>query len=282
MSNINRQEQVAATADVTLVLASLVERGARLFDPVRFRYIESMARRTEQNNAATKRVLERKLAQALAEYQDRFEKARQETATAVEYVAAQHPNLFDDAQRRFESGDFKGVKQLVDRLKNVAHSEPLAELTRYMLRGERGNISSQVDDVSGARTFEEMLRKQEIDALQICADGLASSVPASPRYSSELRPMQFFRDTWAKLSAEKRVAQAIEKPSENAGPLNSHRLVVRSLSTMRDISPEYLNRFVSYIDTLLWLEQASMKIDSAVTKVQPVKAKPKPRRKPAT
>jgi len=282
MNNINRQEQVAPTADMGLVLALLVERGARLFDPVRFRYIEAMARRTEQNSGATKQVLERKLAQALADYQARFEKARQETATAVEYVAAQHPGLLDDAQRRFASGDFKGVRQLVDRLTIVAPSGPLAELTSYMLRGERGNDNSQVDDVSGARTFEDMLRKQEIDARQISADGLASSAQASPRHSSELRPMQFFRNTWAKLSAEKRVAQAIENPSENAGPLNSHRLVVRSISTMRDISPEYLNRFVSYIDTLLWLEQAGMKSDSAVTKVQPVKAKPKPRRKPAT
>jgi len=28
------------------------------------------------------------------------------------------------------------------------------------------------------------------------------------------------------------------------------------LTTMRDLSPHYLSRFVSYIDTLFWLEQA--------------------------
>jgi hypothetical protein len=33
-------------------------------------------------------------------------------------------------------------------------------------------------------------------------------------------------------------------------------LATRSLSAMRRLSPEYLSRFVSYIDTLLWLQCA--------------------------
>ena len=32
-------------------------------------------------------------------------------------------------------------------------------------------------------------------------------------------------------------------------------LVLRSLALMRDISPDYLNRFMSYADTLLCLDQ---------------------------
>ncbi len=31
-------------------------------------------------------------------------------------------------------------------------------------------------------------------------------------------------------------------------------LVLRSLGLMRDLSPDYLNRFVGYVDTLLILE----------------------------
>ena len=31
-------------------------------------------------------------------------------------------------------------------------------------------------------------------------------------------------------------------------------LVLRSLSLMRDLSPDYLNRFVGYVDTLLFLD----------------------------
>jgi len=74
--------------------------------------------------------------------------------------------------------------------------------------------------------------------------------------AGELKTLGYFRGTWAKLSAERRLTQSLAKMPENAGPLNSHHLVHRSLTLMRDLSPEYLNRFMAYVDTLLWLEQA--------------------------
>jgi len=282
MSNTNRHEHDEPTADPFFVMASLVAWGARCFDPVRFRYIEAMGRRAEQASGATKQILEGKLARALAEYQDRFEQARCEAAAAVEYVRAHDPDSVDDVQRLYVSGDFQSVIRRVYRLKNDAQSGPLAKLTHYLLDRERDSDKSQLDEVSGVDTFAGLLRKQETDALKICTNGLADSAPASPRFSSELQSMQFFRATWAKLSADKRVAQAIGESTENSGPLNSHRLVIRSLSTMRAISPDYLNRFVAYVDTLLWLEQACVKNDAEGAKVQPGKGKAKPRRKPAT
>jgi hypothetical protein len=41
-------------------------------------------------------------------------------------------------------------------------------------------------------------------------------------------------------------------------------LVLRSLGLMRDISPDYLNRFMGYVDTLLVLEAAGQ--SKALTK----------------
>ena len=52
------------------------------------------------------------------------------------------------------------------------------------------------------------------------------------------------------------VSQALAEVPEAAGPLNPQRLATRSLAAMHDLSPHYLSRFVSYIDTLFWLEQA--------------------------
>ncbi|HDV6357027.1 TPA: DUF2894 domain-containing protein, partial [Burkholderia cenocepacia] len=37
-------------------------------------------------------------------------------------------------------------------------------------------------------------------------------------------------------------------------PLNSNSLVHRSLATMRELSPDYLQQFLSYVDALAWLE----------------------------
>lgn len=70
----------------------------------------------------------------------------------------------------------------------------------------------------------------------------------------ELKTMRYFRDTWTRLSVEKQVTQAIEQAPENAGPLNSQRLVLRALGLMREISPAYLGRFMAYADALVWLD----------------------------
>jgi hypothetical protein len=56
---------------------------------------------------------------------------------------------------------------------------------------------------------------------------------------------------------DRQASQAIARGPANAGPLNSHMLVLRSLLSMRDLSADYLCCFVSYADTLLRLEQAS-------------------------
>ncbi|MEQ9546842.1 MAG: DUF2894 domain-containing protein [Marinobacter sp.] len=56
-----------------------------------------------------------------------------------------------------------------------------------------------------------------------------------------------------------RIRQAIEQTPENAGPMNAHRLVSRAIAAMEKLSPEYLNRFVNYADTLLALERLGRK-----------------------
>ena len=63
-----------------------------------------------------------------------------------------------------------------------------------------------------------------------------------------------FRQQLGKISVQKQVTQAIAQAPQNAGPINSHMLVLRSLSLMRDLSPDYLNRFMGYVDTLLFLD----------------------------
>ncbi len=95
-----------------------------------------------------------------------------------------------------------------------------------------------------------------VDALgrSVMPQGGDSTAPAAP---PELKTLSRFRSTWAKLSADQRLNRSLAKVPENAGPLNSHHLVHRSLTLMRDLSPEYLQRFLSYVDTLLWMDQAN-------------------------
>ena len=71
-----------------------------------------------------------------------------------------------------------------------------------------------------------------------------------------LRSAQRFHETWALVSAETEVVRAEQRAPDNAGPLNSHRLVLHTLSQLRALSPEYLQAFLAQAETLLWLEQA--------------------------
>lgn len=77
----------------------------------------------------------------------------------------------------------------------------------------------------------------------------------APR-APELKSVAYFRNTWSKLSAEQQLTQTLAQAPENAGPMNSQHLVLRSLQVMRDLAPDYLQGFMSYVDTLVWLEHA--------------------------
>lgn len=74
----------------------------------------------------------------------------------------------------------------------------------------------------------------------------------------ELPVLDEFRSTWSRVSANRQVRQSEEQVHENAGPLNSNHLVHRALAYMRDVSPGYLHQFLSYLDTLAWVEQLQM------------------------
>lgn len=71
----------------------------------------------------------------------------------------------------------------------------------------------------------------------------------------ELKAVAYFREAWSRLSTEQQLTQTLAQAPDNAGPMNSQHLVLRSLQVMRDIAPDYLQGFMSYIDTLIWLEQ---------------------------
>jgi len=73
--------------------------------------------------------------------------------------------------------------------------------------------------------------------------------------TGELEDLRYFRSVWSRLSADKRLTQSLAKVPDKAGPLNSHHLVHRALSAMREASPDYFHHFVSYVDALMCLDR---------------------------
>ena len=74
------------------------------------------------------------------------------------------------------------------------------------------------------------------------------------RHGVDPELIDYFRTMWSKVRTEQQYRQSLDQVPRNAGPLNSNSLVHRSLATMRELSPEYLQQFMSYIDALAWLE----------------------------
>lgn len=174
-------------------------RGDHLFAPVRFRFIEALARRAEAHDGDARRILDEKVAGLLAAYGGDLEKTRR---SAVASAAAA----------------------------DVPHGSPVGELLAHIAR--------------------------QAPALGALGEApAAEGVPGHDR-APELKSLRYFRSTWSKLAADRWLTQSLVKVPENAGPLNSHHLVHRALGLMHERSPEYLNRFMAYVDVLLSIDPA--------------------------
>jgi hypothetical protein len=85
----------------------------------------------------------------------------------------------------------------------------------------------------------------------------------------EMKSVRAFQQTWSRIRTQDRLDAALRAGPENAGPLNSHMLVLRSLERMRAISPAYVLRFVSHVDTLLCLDKVSARHSASVAAKAP-------------
>ncbi|WP_334042832.1 DUF2894 domain-containing protein [Burkholderia ambifaria] len=141
-------------------------------------------------------------------------------------------------------------------------------------------IVARADEATGAsETAQASAQVPVRGALGALVEQLARDAQADRRgVDPEL--IDYFRTMWSKVRTEQQYRQSLDQVPRNAGPLNSNSLVHRSLATMRELSPEYLQQFLSYIDALAWLE------DLAGGGAQPEKEAPRAKAakpaKPAT
>jgi hypothetical protein len=223
--------------------ASLRNEGAQRLDPARFHYLEVLAQRMDTASGEVRRILEGKLKVALADYGERFRQAQKAASDELASLSAKHPDLARELQRLFAAGDYGGMRRLGAQSAFNRPCAPLTQLNQYIQNVKQDGIDHRL------------------------GSGLGSSLVSDMEASSEMASVRRFREAWSRIAAEDQVDQAVGRGPVNAGPLNSHMLVLRSLALMRKLSPDYLRRFLSHVDTLLWLDQANQKY-------APVKAKP--------
>ncbi len=199
----------AAGVDVPTLAAQATldawgDSGADRLDPVRFRFLQAMARRTAALQGLARQQLEDKLDTHLRAYAQLLEAVEPDAST-------------------MDSAEASPAAPATPQSAPAALTQLLAYLT-------------YPDAPDNDPTWDR-------DAL-----GLREAYP-------DVQMLEYFRGVWSRVSADRQVRQSQEQVHKNAGPLNSNQLVHRALSLMRELSPGYLQQFLSYTDALMWMEQ---------------------------
>ena len=84
---------------------------------------------------------------------------------------------------------------------------------------------------------------------------IASTGSVAGAVLPDLAALEDFRRIWSQVQARSQARRSLQHSPTHAGPLNSSSLVYRSITLMREVSPGYLQHFMSYLDALSWLQQ---------------------------
>ncbi len=222
--------QTVPQSRIDTLLASMREQGAERYDAAGWHYLETLARRAAAHEGSVRRMLDAKLQRAAIAFAERFAQTRAAAARLLATTCEKHPQAATELQRLFAGSDFKGLRNF---LATLEARDQCAALT--------GLVSQLEPALAGAPGHPPAYHP-------------TSRAAAAGSLSLELKTVRESRATWARLSVDKQLSLAMKQAPQNAGPINSHMLVLRSLAMMQAISPDYLSRVVSYADTLLLLD----------------------------
>lgn len=262
-----------APDDLQARLAALREDGAWRFQPARWRALETLARRLEGQPEGVRLRLQERLAQGLQAHADGLAHAREDAAELARRITAEHPAQARAARSLQEAGDLAGLRRLALRAQSPGACLPLAQLNE-LLRASAPGAAAPEFSTQAANGHSQALAP---DALQTgarttrrtptaSAKTAAQRPPAPLPGTDELASARRFRRAWAATRAQDQVDSAVARRPAQAGPLNSHALVLESLALMRELSPDYLRHFMAQVETLLWLDRARLAYPAASAK----------------
>lgn len=225
-------------------LAQLQADGAQGFDPVRFQYLAAMIRRALALPEPAATVVADKARAALGRFHSDFHHARKQADDDLERLCAAAPASRETWQRRLQDGDFTGLRRAAAGLRNTGSTASPAVLTRLLAADPAVRQSTP-------GTLARAMAEQELDTLGQARDGASQA----PTEWAELKSLAPLRHALATLATTQLLEAEQRATATDSGPLNPQLLALRSLQSMQALSPAYLDRFVSYLDALFWLEK---------------------------
>ena len=221
-------------------LEALREQGAPRFDPVRFHYLDALAQRLDGDQRPGLAATRQKLEQELAALEDALTAARKHTDQLI--AQCQDNALRARLQALGERGEHRAARRLAE---TGAGPSPLGALVGELRAGDASPAAP-----AHASPLDALLHEQH-QRLRAHHQGQSEGAP-----KRDLKAAADIRARHARQRTARRIDAALAQPTGDSGPLNSHRQVVRALDQLHDVAPEYLERFVGYVDTLMVLEKA--------------------------
>jgi hypothetical protein len=158
-------------------------------------------------------------------------------------------HIMEALERRAANHGGAVQRLLEDRLSTLldAYADDLAAATVRV--GNADNATTSRAPARGALAAR-------VDHLATRGEDLgAGDVASGPAPFPALPALDEFRKIWTKIRTDSHLRQSLVQGPTNAGPLNSGALAHRSIALMRELSPGYLQQFLSYLDDLSWMEQ---------------------------
>ncbi|KAB7763347.1 MULTISPECIES: DUF2894 domain-containing protein [unclassified Xanthomonas] len=216
-----RPDRIAAADRLAAWRAEHAER----LDPLRFRFLEALARRTEAQQGKARELLEQKLSALLDAYAAALDAAPQSAGDAEAAVRAMQPGPLGALLAQFRAAA-------------VA-----------IRAGNDHGANLEANDEAPTAT-------DAIDTELPAPSPLPTAATAAARLTApQLPAVEDARRLWTELRSRSQLRQSLQPAPADAGPLNSGVLVHRALALMRTLSPGYLQHFLSYVDALSWLQQ---------------------------
>jgi hypothetical protein len=144
--------------------------------------------------------------------------------------------------------------------------EKVAHLVAGLERALEARAPAMAAGAPPSSPLARLLADLARDDPKLASDGAEAERPAPAQRQADLKAVREHRSTWARLGVDQRLRQSLATVPDKAGPLNTQRLMHQALTAMRDASPAYLQRFITQVEALLWLDQASLPLGTAPKK----------------
>ena len=214
-------DEIGGITAIRATLETWRASGADRMDPIRFHFIDALERRTATYDGEARRLLDERLAELIAAYSS-------------------------DILRAAADADANG-NRAATQIDSASNAPAAADTMPMQSASRHGPLSELVDLLTSHAVPAAIQGEEQVTYNAPC--------PHRRHGSSDLPILDYFRETWSRVSVDKQLRQSLAQVPDNAGPLNSNSLVHRSLALMRELSPGYLQQFLSYVEALSWMEQ---------------------------